>query len=605
MIDRQKTRSVMTTLWPLFVQSIKMHWQYVAFFVVSVCLWVPLSTIFVSNSASALTGNKQKNCVTFYATVLFLVFLSSRIAGAGRKLGKMLSYPTFVEHIHLVIVNRILANAEYADVAELDENLGAKLHQVGAIAYNLSKFNSFLCFDVFSIIVFLATVCVYMLNVDRKYGLIVVGYCVLFLVAMGGFTVWLLHTMMQFYRDRRATTRHWGSAISNFASGVTHGTSDDSKNNLVGAIQTDTRNAFKINNVEAYYTLACNLLLVGLFGTVLIGVMKQLKSDPSEEGRKKASVILSATLLVVAYMSSMFDIVSDKSYAMAIALDPSTTDLLTESPEVGQESKKRPWSELKNPAALSGSEDHNARDVVAVVDNVSYRYRNGPAILNSCSLVIRKNRRILIYGPSGSGKSTLLKLMIQLHKHQSGTIIVDGVDVTQARKRDLRSRVLYTSQNTLLYPGTVFTNIVCGSGTTDVNKQTLGQFISSYGLDAVLPNLSTPVGNNADTGNAILSGGMTKLVLLLRTAIRIMPGAMFRSLFPEAKRTKCRPVLALFDEPLASLDKTTRTAVRRLLRDVTEGLSAIYISHVSDLAPDVDESLEFSSLFADPKHVQT
>ena len=164
-----------------------------------------------------------------------------------------------------------------------------------------------------------------------------------------------------------------------------------------------------------------------------------------------------------------------------------------------------------------------------------------------------------LIGGSGSGKSVILRALIGLEKPDSGSIKIDGVDITQFKENDLvpvRKRVAYAFQGGALFDSmTVFDNLAYPLREhTQLSEQAISEkivgLLGQFGLEG---------NENVFPGN--LSGGMQKRVGLARAII-------------------LEPEVILYDEPTAGLDPhNTKRIQEMILRFKLQGVSSILVTH--------------------------
>jgi ABC-type transport system involved in cytochrome bd biosynthesis fused ATPase/permease subunit len=164
------------------------------------------------------------------------------------------------------------------------------------------------------------------------------------------------------------------------------------------------------------------------------------------------------------------------------------------------------------------------------------------------------------------------------------------MDMTKMRKKAWREKVLYVSQKWGLFQGTILDNILLGSGVSHISAHSMQSFVNAYKLNDVIPCVGARVGNSASTGGGSMSGGMGKVIVILRACLRVMPESMFRKHFgSKPRRTMSRPCVVLFDEPLAALDKGSRLHAKDLIADVTTATDNSLISFVIMHSDDMDD----------------
>lgn len=170
------------------------------------------------------------------------------------------------------------------------------------------------------------------------------------------------------------------------------------------------------------------------------------------------------------------------------------------------------------------------------------------------SLTVERGEFVSILGPSGCGKSTLLRLLAGLDTPQSGRILIDGRDVTQATPSERGLSMVF--QSYALFPHlTVRENILFGMKVrrvaSDEQKRRLAEAVAMTGLDGL-----------EDRKPRALSGGQRQRVALARAVVAGHP-------------------LCLMDEPLSNLDAKLRNSVRRDIKALQKrlGLTVIYVTH--------------------------
>lgn len=187
--------------------------------------------------------------------------------------------------------------------------------------------------------------------------------------------------------------------------------------------------------------------------------------------------------------------------------------------------------------------------------NLSFGFEKKKPILTDISLTIEKNSFTLITGPNGSGKSLLLKCIKGLLKPNSGTIFLDGADVTNSNKKRLTSI------------GLVF---------QDAETQIVGQTVERdilFGLE----NLELPLSVQQERLSAVVE--LLDLTKQLGQRPRTLSGGEKRRL-SIAGVLVMQPKLLIMDEPFANLDYPSVVQVlKTLLQLKSEGHTIVLVSH--------------------------
>ena len=145
-------------------------------------------------------------------------------------------------------------------------------------------------------------------------------------------------------------------------------------------------------------------------------------------------------------------------------------------------------------------------------------YGNGPDIINSCSINVNKGEIVAILGPNGAGKSTAMKAMLGLLKLKSGSVIIDGKDISSLSPQDrVKSGISFVPQTKNVFPGlTVKENLEIGAF---LRNEDLNKIIEEiFSLFPILKEKSSQMVGE-------LSGGQRQQVALGR-ALMIRPSVL-------------------------------------------------------------------------------
>jgi ATP-binding cassette, subfamily B, multidrug efflux pump len=190
--------------------------------------------------------------------------------------------------------------------------------------------------------------------------------------------------------------------------------------------------------------------------------------------------------------------------------------------------------------------------------NVSFRYPSAEDdLLKNMTFTIKPGHTTAIIGSTGSGKSTLINLIPRFYDVTDGSVLVDGVDVRQVTQHDLREKIGYVGQKTLLFSGTIASNIrYANEGATEKDLEKFAataqamDFIkkSEKGWDTVVAQ-----------GGANFSGGQKQRLSIARALAK-------------------NPEVYIFDDSFSSLDYTTDAALRKALRRETNNATVLIVT---------------------------
>jgi ATP-binding cassette subfamily B protein len=193
-----------------------------------------------------------------------------------------------------------------------------------------------------------------------------------------------------------------------------------------------------------------------------------------------------------------------------------------------------------------------------VFENVTFAYpgADSPAIQDISFTAIAGQTTALI-GSTGSGKSTLLNLIPRFYDVNSGRILIDGVDVREMNLDDLYARIGYVPQKTMLFSGTVASNLRYGSpDSSDLEMKRSARIAQADDfIEALADRYEHPVAQ----GGGNVSGGQKQRLSIARAIAR-------------------NPQIYLFDDSFSSLDFKTESLLRTALRDVTRESIVIVVA---------------------------
>lgn len=201
--------------------------------------------------------------------------------------------------------------------------------------------------------------------------------------------------------------------------------------------------------------------------------------------------------------------------------------------------------------------DSSGEGAITLCD-VSFGYLEGQRILNEMSLTIPGKKTVAFVGQTGSGKSTIVKLLLRLFSAQSGSIVIDDVDISQVSITTLRSQVGYVGQESFLVPDTIAHNISYGkfeSGQEVIERAAYDAQISSF-IESLPEGYQTVL----DEKGHMLSGGQRQRLAIARALAR-------------------DPKILILDEATSALDNETEMALTRTLEGLQHSRTIIMVAH--------------------------
>jgi subfamily B ATP-binding cassette protein MsbA len=190
-------------------------------------------------------------------------------------------------------------------------------------------------------------------------------------------------------------------------------------------------------------------------------------------------------------------------------------------------------------------------------NNVTFSYENEVA-LNNVNVVIEPGEAIALVGPSGAGKTTFANLVPRFYDAIEGSVTIDGVDVRELSKQDLRSQIALVSQESTLFSDTIANNIRLGKtdATLDEIKQAARMAHAHDFIEAFEDGYETMVGERGSR----LSGGQRQRIAIARAFLKDAP-------------------IIILDEPTSALDAESEHNIQAALEGLSKGRTVIIIAH--------------------------
>ncbi len=190
-------------------------------------------------------------------------------------------------------------------------------------------------------------------------------------------------------------------------------------------------------------------------------------------------------------------------------------------------------------------------------NNVGFRYPGGLKVFDRFSLRLQAGQRVGLVGQSGGGKSSLFVLLQRFYDPQSGSITIDGQDISRVTQQSLREAISVVPQDISMFHRSIMENIRYGRPTA-TDDEVLRAAISARCdfVDTLPEGLATMVGDRG----VKLSGGQRQRIAIARAFLKDAP-------------------IVLLDEATAALDSESEEAIREALARLMHGRTVIAIAH--------------------------
>lgn len=192
------------------------------------------------------------------------------------------------------------------------------------------------------------------------------------------------------------------------------------------------------------------------------------------------------------------------------------------------------------------------------VQNVTFGYTPDKTVLKNVSVNAKKGQTVAIVGPTGAGKTTIINLLMRFYDHQSGEIRIDGIPSIQIKRADLRLMFNMVLQDTWLFYGTVYDNIVYGR--EDATAEEVYAAARSAKIDSYIRRLPNGYDTVLSDDGVNISKGQKQLITIARAFLSKAP-------------------ILILDEATSNVDSRTEIQIQNAMTALMENKTCFVIAH--------------------------
>lgn len=189
---------------------------------------------------------------------------------------------------------------------------------------------------------------------------------------------------------------------------------------------------------------------------------------------------------------------------------------------------------------------------------VSYRYREGPLVLQEITLSIKAGDTVAFVGHSGSGKTTLTSLVARFYDPTAGCIRLDGIPLTDFSLKSVRDQIALVSQHVVLFNDTLANNIAYGR--SDVSREEIKLAAKRAYADEFIAELPEGYDTRVGENGVLLSGGQRQRLAIARAILKDAP-------------------ILILDEATSALDSQSEQVIQKALEHVMQNRTTLVVAH--------------------------
>ena len=209
------------------------------------------------------------------------------------------------------------------------------------------------------------------------------------------------------------------------------------------------------------------------------------------------------------------------------------------------------------------ADTENAKDLKevcgdVVLDDVTFGYTEDKIVLMNVSVNAKKGQTVAIVGPTGAGKTTIINLLMRFYDHQSGQIRIDGVPSMEIKRSDLRLAFNMVLQDTWLFCGTIYDNIVYGR--EDATPEEVYAAAKFARIDTFINSLPDGYDTVLSDDGVNISKGQKQLITIARAFLSKAP-------------------ILILDEATSNVDSRTEIQIQNAMTALMENKTCFIIAH--------------------------
>ena len=214
--------------------------------------------------------------------------------------------------------------------------------------------------------------------------------------------------------------------------------------------------------------------------------------------------------------------------------------------------------DTKNPINITNEKNEITIKGNVCFENVKFGYDPDKIIIHDFSMFVEPGKNVAIVGPTGAGKTTLVKLLMRFYELNGGTIYIDGHDIKDFTRHDLRSLFGMVLQDAWLYSGTIKENIRYGR--SDATDEEIYEACKMAHVDHFIKTLDNGYDTEINEESSAISQGQKQLLTIARAFLK-------------------DPKILILDEATSSVDTRTEELIQKSMEALMKDRTSFVIAH--------------------------
>lgn len=192
------------------------------------------------------------------------------------------------------------------------------------------------------------------------------------------------------------------------------------------------------------------------------------------------------------------------------------------------------------------------------LNDVTFGYTKDKIVLRNVNVIAKKGQTVAIVGPTGAGKTTIINLLMRFYDQQSGEILIDGIPSNELKRADLRRAFTMVLQDTWLFCGTIYDNIVYGR--EDATPEEVYAAAKSAKINSYIESLPDGYNTILSDDGVNISKGQKQLITIARAFLSNAP-------------------ILILDEATSNVDSRTEIQIQTAMTELMKNKTCFIIAH--------------------------